>query len=266
MGQELLCGVCMDDDRRAHKKTEPFIASKITGGGNPKTEDKSPPIAPLEPIESYQTQMPPLMCQDHAATIDADILYGREEDVFTDDRILHMDHPTTSMSNSRASSLYTDEIRNMIDVQQQTLDDMELKQLSIDFLRTQDANGGTFITFVSKYLNAMIMSKMWTKLDDNDSGYIETAEDICAAIVFINMLFKVKQHQQKTNTNEKPKFEKSELLKDSEHVSTWIVRKYGKKDVNTIDKIYVHRVTKDEFQTNLPMWLNQYIACNGAIE
>eukprot|EP01084_Bolivina_argentea_P248046 414917_1 len=220
--------------------------------------------------EHKQKTIPSLLSQNHlsifemtdeekATELDGD---GR---IYGDTQISHIEHPTNSKSVSQHSILYIGDVdsQKLPDLQQEILDNDELRELSITLLNDQSKTG--FRHFINKYLSQKVLNKMWKKLDNKNNGYIETTEDITDIIAFLNMLFKVKTHQKKFKSTKKPQLNKKQLLQQVTHVSTWIVKKYGKKDINTIDKLFVYRVTEQDVLNNLTTWLDDYVQCNGVL-
>eukprot|EP00483_Globobulimina_turgida_P005053 UN05063 len=135
--------------------------------------------------------------------------------------------------------------------QQKILDNMELKQLSMDLLKESK---GAFVKFAAKHLEK-ILNKVWPKVDVNKKGYIETSEQIAETIGFIVMVYKGSRKQ-------KPK--KQEMLTQIRHIATWIVTRYGQKDANTANEEYVLKLTRNEFQNNINKWMVQYVESDAA--
>ena len=191
-------------------------------------------------------------------------IYGDGRELYGDGTISHMEHPSANNSKSQHSELFMGDLTKNLqlpDPQQEILDNDDLQNKCYDLLTEYN---GAFILFTGKYLTDKVVDKIWQKLDNDSNGYIETSEDIANAIAFMAMMYKVRMYQKKNKTKEKPKFKKSELLDEVQHISMWIVKKYGKKD-DSIDKLFVYRVTKNEFKNGLKGWMDEYVKNDGDI-
>ena len=123
-----------------------------------------------------------------------------------------------------------------------------------------------FGEFLGKYLKKKLMNKIWPTLDPEDNGYIENVDDIANGIGFIAALYK--QHEyKKTGLDKKPKDERQEIQKQADQIALWVCKSFGTVSKNDkSDNIeYKYKVTKREFQHNLPKWVQQYAESEGTL-
>lgn len=103
------------------------------------------------------------------------------------------------------------------------------------------------------------MDKVWSKLDDDGDGYLETSTMVSDAISFLLLLHQV-QLFKKQKKKGKPKTDnKRDLVKQVEHLSVWLVVKYGKKYGHKQEDVYEVKWTKETFLDNISEWLREYV-------
>ena len=142
-------------------------------------------------------------------------------------------------------------------IQGSILKNSELRSLSLSLLK--GSNNG-LIRFMTKMLASDVTAdKIWNKQDINNSGKISTKK-IPKLLSLPVIFYKVTQHQKKNKNGDKPNIDNALIIKSIEHLSIWIIIKYGKK---TEDGSYRMQLTKKDFKTKLISWMNEYIECDG---
>ena len=130
-------------------------------------------------------------------------------------------------------------------------------------------NGSAFLEFVTKYCaSSKMIDKLWEQiLDYRDLGFIETHQEIASGLAFMAMNYKQRMYQKQNKTREKPKYQRKDLLAETEHIAVWIVRKYGKqrKRYNENQPYYLV-IDKDKWQSNLPKWIKAYVQARGLLD
>eukprot|EP00484_Ammonia_sp_Unknown_P009791 CAMPEP_0197055072 /NCGR_PEP_ID=MMETSP1384-20130603/56826_1 /TAXON_ID=29189 /ORGANISM="Ammonia sp." /LENGTH=202 /DNA_ID=CAMNT_0042488503 /DNA_START=21 /DNA_END=629 /DNA_ORIENTATION=+ len=162
-----------------------------------------------------------------------------------------------SMTYSYSQSVDTD-----VESQLAIFNNATYKERTMALLSEHD---GAFQRFARKYSAKLFSDAVWKKLDTKNKGYIERSRHFANVFAFAVMLYKTKQHQKMTNSKDKVKLDKPELLKDVKHISVWIVRKYGEPDPNSMDDEYVFKVTKTQFGERFSDWIQAYLQHNGEL-
>lgn len=161
----------------------------------------------------------------------------------------------------------------------QILNSDALRMRSFNLCSMKTDTVGTLVQFLIKYLKSKVIEQMWKKLDKNGTGTTD-AQGLHELLSFTVILFKVKEHQVKTGTKDRPKLNNREIKEDITHLTAWITRTYGEPD-NTGNKTAVHCVmdngeqfngqyvkytfemSKKQSKNDLAQWVEMYVVKGG---
>jgi len=142
-----------------------------------------------------------------------------------------------------------------INIQKNILEDSNKREESLQLVAS---NNNGLITFFREKLKPSVISQLWTKIDVQNKGYIEinAFPDLLALIA---VLYKVKMHQHRTKTNEKPAMDAKAVRGHCEHIAMWIAENY------VFDQNRNFQLNQSEFTSKFAEWAEEYVMVDGAV-
>lgn len=114
--------------------------------------------------------------------------------------------------------------------------------------------------------------------NNNDENRLSVSQFLTILTLTV-IIYRVKLHQLRTGTKEKPKLNTEKIKTSVEHLAVWIIRTFGEKQNQTkkikvwddnkrneIDGeffIYQFNVTQHQFSQNIYRWVNSYVTKDG---
>eukprot|EP01084_Bolivina_argentea_P060940 111335_1 len=129
------------------------------------------------------------------------------------------------------------------------------------------------LLFFQKYLKTKTLEQIFTKsgkATKSDTDRISNATGLVNVLSFGVILYKVKVFQTETG-NQKPEINNSEIKNSVKYLALWIVRTYGEKTRNKYYHnqtkkeyaVYNFKMSKDEFEKNMPRYIQQFVKNEG---
>eukprot|EP01084_Bolivina_argentea_P290697 499399_1 len=138
-----------------------------------------------------------------------------------------------------------------------------------------------FLKYLQNNLSDNVVAQLFSKFPDKSKGLGLSGSRFVSLLTLVVIIYRVKLHQLRTGTKEKPSLNVEQIKSSVEHLAVWCIRMYGqktnrKKQVIVYDDrgnqirntyhVYKFRLTQTTFSQNINQWIKNYVDKEGSYD